>query len=192
MLARVDDYSRSSDSIAHNSFLLPREALLLVPIFPSAPTFIGSPFPFCFSFTPCPCTTTIKYPTVSPTTANTAAQAALHTLMLTLPLGALGNASVHSTYHGTQPLGNVKTGVFACQNCRNNRTPLVSIQRVMLARESKVERDEESVAAVTRPVSCCVSRLLSMLYVDDRAPNCGQYEHTFLVMFFQRLVMLSP
>jgi hypothetical protein len=128
--------------IDYNSFLLPRAALALEPIFPSTPTFIGS------RFASCPCTNPTKYPNAWPSTANTVAHAALHTLILTLPLGARGNASVHSTYHGTQPRGNVKTGVLACQNCKKRRTPDVRTQRVMLARESKEERAVERDAAV--------------------------------------------
>jgi hypothetical protein len=149
MLAHIDATARATQVLmkapTHNSFLLPLVALPLVPIFPSAPTFIASPF----LFTPVwPCITTSKYPTRSPNTFSTAAHAALHTLILTLPLGALGKASVHSTYHGTQPRGKVKTGVFECQNCRKRRTPDVRIQRIMVARESKVERADDTVAAI--------------------------------------------
>src|SRR5271170_7332920 len=141
----------------HNSFLLPLAALALVPIFPSAPTFIASPF----LFTPVwRCTVTNKYPTKSPNTFSTAVHAALHTLMLTLPLGALGKASVHSTYHGTQPRGKVKTGVLECQNCMKRRTPDVRIHRIMVARESKVERADDTVAAIKDQFSSELARCL--------------------------------
>jgi len=113
------------ESHNHNSFFSsPPPPPAVVPL--PAPNFMGSPFSFA-PFCPLP---TMAHTTKSPTSCRTAAHAALHTLILTLPLGALGNASVHSTYHGTHPLGNVKIGVLPCQNCRKNRNPVVRVQRV--------------------------------------------------------------
>jgi hypothetical protein len=151
VLACIDATARTAQvlmkALTHKS-LLPVAARALVPIFPSAPNFIAS----LFLFTPVwSCITTNKYPTKSPNTFSTTAHAVLHTLILTLPLGALGNASVHSTYHGTQPRGKVKTGVFECQNCRKRRTPDVRVHRIRVARESKVERADDTVAAMERP-----------------------------------------
>ena len=57
---------------------------------------------------------------------------------------------MYSTYHGNQPRGYVKTGVFACQNCRNSRSPLVHVQRIAEALVSNDDRDEDTEAATQR------------------------------------------
>jgi hypothetical protein len=140
----------------------------------SAAIFTGSPFRFELSW-PVLCTT---YITVSPTSEMTVAHAADHTLMLTPPLGHLGNAIAHSTYHGTHPLGYVNIGVFACQNCSPNLKPVVEIHRIADAFVSNPERVEETAAAVVT---------VSTLYLQLQ-----QVLHTCLVVLRQRLVVVSP
>lgn len=68
---------------------------------------------------------TIKAPIASPTRETTAAHAPLHTCMLTVPKGARGKDSTHSTCHGTHPRGSAKIGVFEYQNCKRNFRPVV-------------------------------------------------------------------
>lgn len=54
--------------------------------------------------------------TASEIKPTTLAQAIPQICILTPPIGALGNASNHSTYQGTHPLGTQNTGVLENQN----------------------------------------------------------------------------
>lgn len=67
-------------------------------------------------------------------------------------------------------------GVFACQNCNANLTPLVLIHLTALALVSKEDRAEDTAVPVSDQSSICAST--SAL--------------TFLVMLSEGLVVLSP
>lgn len=62
----------------------------------------------------------------SPTRAITLVQAILHICTLTLPVGARGQQSSHSTDPGNQPLGIQNSGALAYHNCKNSRSPFVT------------------------------------------------------------------
>ena len=95
-------------------------------------------FTFCLPFSLLVCTNTQAETTAAPTSCITVAQAVPQTCILALPVGALGNASSHSTYHGTHPLGIQNIGRFENQNCKSTRMPFVPSQRATVTALSKV------------------------------------------------------
>ena len=119
----------------HNSFLTS-----------SGTTFFSAEANFCGSAFCFPSALVLKrpHPTIRPVLARciTVVHAMNQTCTLTLPLGAFGNASSHSTHQGTHPCGSQNTGVFAHQNCSINRRPLVETHRTTVMVRSKVVREE--------------------------------------------------
>ena len=103
---------------------------------PPAPICIGFPL----SVTGAPCFSRTKIATTAaPTICTTVIHAIPHTCILTLPIGALGNESIHSMYHGTQPTGIQNIGCFEYQNCRMKRRPFVERKRRNWTERSKVD-----------------------------------------------------
>ena len=98
--------------------------------------------------------------------------------MLTLPVGALGKARIHSMYPGTQPLGSQYIGCLPYQNMIRLRRPKVKEERRIYA------YDWKCVWACCK--DCAVIPRLARCILED----LGQ--HTYLLVFILFLVMLSP
>jgi hypothetical protein len=97
---------------------------------PIDPTPTGS---FLLPFALCGSSVTSIIPAMTATfiICITVAHAKLQIMMLTLPVGAFGNASIHSKYAGTQPFGSQKSGRRQYQNCKKRSRPLVLSQRAI-------------------------------------------------------------